>query len=152
MCDNFSTKQNTYCKICPESEYLLQFDGCSKGNPGLSGAGAVIYYMGEEIWSNSFYVGEKETNNYAEYTGLIKGLEYAIHSKIQKINIEGDSLLVINHMKDIYKCKSNNLLPLYKKAKELSNQFENIQYKHVLRNKNKRADRLSNIAIENVTI
>ena len=46
-------------------EYKMNFDGCSKGNPGLCGAGAVLYHNETEIWSNSFFVGENATNNCA---------------------------------------------------------------------------------------
>ena len=56
-------------KICPENEYTMYFDGCSKGNPGISGAGAVIFNNGEEVWGASIFVGERETNNVAEYNG-----------------------------------------------------------------------------------
>ena len=61
-------------KIFPEIEYKLQFDGCSKKNPGLAGAGAVIYKYSKEIWSGKLFVGTNSTNNYAEYSGLIIGL------------------------------------------------------------------------------
>jgi len=136
-------------KIFPETDYKLNFDGCSKGNPGLAGAGAVIYKFGKEIWSNSFFVGEMFTNNHAEYAGLILGLQQAKEFEIKNIIVEGDSLLVINQMKGIYKCKSSNLIELYEKAKELESYFDKIDYQHVLRNKNKYADHLSNVAIEN---
>jgi ribonuclease HI len=135
-------------KISPDFEYKMNFDGCSKGNPGLSGAGAVIYHLGKECWFSHFFVGEKFTNNHAEYAGLILGLQQAVELGIKELYVEGDSLLVINHMKGIYKCKSDNLIELYKKAKELESHFNKIEYKHVLRHHNKRADGLSNNAID----
>jgi ribonuclease HI len=135
-------------KIYPEYDFKLNFDGCSKGNPGLAGAGAVIYKFDKEYWSNYFFVGEKFTNNHAEYAGLILGLQQAKEFGIKYLKVEGDSLLVINQMKGLYKCKSENLIELYNQAKELEKHFENIDYVHVLRNKNKRADALSNFAID----
>jgi ribonuclease HI len=138
-----------YIKIYPEFDYKLNFDGCAKGNPGLAGAGAVIYHFGHEIWSDVFFVGENATNNHAEYAGLILGLQQARALNIKNIKVEGDSLLVINQMKGLYKCKSGNLIDLYEKAKELTLWFDNIEYCHVYRNQNKRADELSNIAIDN---
>jgi ribonuclease HI len=129
------------------SGFKLQFDGCSKNNPGLAGAGAVIYHEEDEIWSNHFFVGENATNNHAEYAGLILGLQQAVVMGIKKLTVEGDSLLVINHMKGIYKCNSLNLIDLYDKAKEIECKFENIIFCHIYRNKNKRADELSNMAI-----
>jgi len=147
---NNSTKKNykETIKIFPEFDYKLNFDGCSKGNPGLCGAGAVIYKLGKEYWSNHFFVGEKFTNNHAEYAGLILGLQQAKAFEIKELLVEGDSLLVINQMKGEYQCKSQNLIELYEKAKELESYFDKIQYNHVLRHHNKRADELSNIAIE----
>jgi len=135
-------------KIYPEIDFKLMFDGGSRGNPGLSGAGAVIYHGDDELWFESFFVGMNATNNHAEYAGLILGLQQAKLLNIKRIKVVGDSLLVINHMKGKYKCRSNNLIELYDKAKELTSYFEEIKFEHVLRNKNKRADELSNIAID----
>lgn len=149
--NNFAKKQDTSIfkkKIFPEYDYKMNFDGCSKGNPGLAGAGAVIYHHGKEIWSDNFFVGEMFTNNHAEYAGLILGLQQAKELGIKSLLVEGDSLLVINHMDGTYKCKSDNLIELYQKAKELETYFDSIKFEHVLRNKNKRADELSNVAVE----
>lgn len=136
-------------KIYPEFDFKMNFDGGSRGNPGLSGSGAVIYHFDKEIWSESFFVGENATNNHAEYAGLILGLQQAKAFNIKHLKVEGDSLLVINQMKGLYKCRSENLILLYDQAKELEKYFENIEYCHVLRNKNKRADELSNLAVDN---
>lgn len=129
------------------SGFKLQFDGCSKYNPGLAGAGAVIYHNEDELWSDHFFVGENATNNHAEYAGLILGLQQAVTMDIKSLTVEGDSLLVINQMKGTYKCNSQNLIELYDKAKQLENNFENISFVHIYRNKNKKADELSNIAV-----
>lgn len=128
--------------------FLLKFDGCSKGNPGLSGSGAVIYELEKEIWADYLFIGEKETNNIAEYNGLIMGLEQASKLNIKNLIVQGDSLLVINQMTGLYKCKSENLVGLYNKSKDLERNFDKIEYCHIYRNKNKRADELSNIAVE----
>ena len=135
-------------KIYPEFDYKLMFDGGSRGNPGLSGAGAVIYYFDKEIWAETFFVGENSTNNHAEYAGLILGLQQARALEIKHLKVEGDSLLVINQMKGSYKCRSENLIELYDKAKEIVSYFDVIEFNHILRAKNKRADELSNIAID----
>jgi len=134
-------------KIFPEIEYRLQFDGCSKKNPGLSGAGAVIYKYSKEIWSGDLFVGTNATNNYAEYSGLIIGLEKAIELNIKTLHVEGDSLLVINQMTGKYKCNSPNLIEPHNKAKELAANFDIINFVHIFRNKNARADELSNQAV-----
>ena len=80
------------------------FDGCSKGNPGRSGAGCVIYNGNpdtdehvEEVWHASHYVGDRCTNNCAEYESLILVLErlVLIASEHDTVVIRGDSQLVI---------------------------------------------------------
>jgi len=131
----------------PEFEYKLQFDGCSKDNPGIAGAGAVIYKFNEEISSKIKFVGNNSTNNAAEYTGLIIGLKEAYELGIKSLMVEGDSLLVIKQMKGEYKVKSSNLIDLYNEANNLSNKFDNIYFRHIYRENNKRADELSNLAI-----
>ena len=134
-------------KIFPEIEYRLQFDGCSKKNPGLAGAGAVIYKYSKEISSGCLFVGTNATNNYAEYSGLIIGLEKALELNIKVLHVEGDSLLVINQMTGKYKCNSQNLIDQHNKAKELAAKFDIINFVHIFRNKNARADELSNQAV-----
>jgi ribonuclease HI len=140
--------KNEKSKVYPESNFTMNFDGCSKGNPGLAGVGAVIYCLDDEIWSGSLFLGNKATNNQSEYTGLIFGLQQALDMNIKTLIVKGDSQLVINQMTGKYKCNSDNIIELYKKAKELEKEFEKIYFVHVLRNNNKRADELSNDAIK----
>ncbi len=131
--------------------HTLYFDGCSKGNPGISGCGAVIYNSNnEEIWSIAEYVGDKCTNNYAEYSGLIRGLEEAIKLNITMLVVKGDSQLVIRQMKNEYKVKSDSLVTLYNQATLLASKFEHIEYIHIYRTNNKRADLLSNLALNKI--
>jgi len=128
--------------------FNLYFDGCSKGNPGLSGAGAVIYSStNQEIWAESKFVGKKQTNNYAEYSGLILGLEKAQELKIDNLHVFGDSLLVIKQLRGEYKVYSPNIIPLFNKAKKISDSFKKIEFTHIYRDKNQRADELSNMAL-----
>lgn len=137
-------------KIYPitTSEYILRFDGGSRGNPGLGGCGAVIYHNNEEMWSGYLFVGDNITNNYAEYSGLILGLKQALELNIKELIVEGDSLLVINQLTNVYKCKSENLLELNETAKRLATEFTSIRFQHILRNRNKRADQLANFAVD----
>lgn len=123
--------------------YVLFFDGCAKGNPGFAGSGAVMYKDDEEIWSKSEYL-EKQTNNYAEYCGLIMGLQYAVEKEIKNLIVNGDSMLVIKQMTGAYKVNSPNLIELYNEAIRLKAQFDTINFQHVYREDNKRADELAN--------
>lgn len=116
----------------------LYFDGCSKGNPGPSGSGAII----QGIWSGSEYVGNT-TNNVAEYKGLILGLKQLKGLNINKVIVKGDSMLVINHMTGKYKVKAPHLLPLYNEAKELIKDIK-VEFLYIPREENKEADHLAN--------
>ncbi len=127
--------------------YILYFDGCSKGNPGKGGCGAVIYKNNEEIWSGTLYLGMNITNNVAEYNGLLLGLNEAINRNIHNLIVRGDSLLIIHQMTGWYNIKSNNLIELYNEVKKLEKCFSKIEFEHVKRNNNKRADELSNKAL-----
>ena len=142
-------KDSKDAKVFPISEYTMNFDGASKGNPGLSGAGAVIYKNREEIWSAAKFVGFK-TNNQSEYSALILGLKGALNLGISHLSVLGDSLLVINQVNNIYKVKSEAILDLYKEVLHLKTQFAFIEFNHVYREYNKRADELSNIALLNL--
>ena len=101
--------------------YTLYFDGASKGNPGVSGAGAVIYKDDEEVLSTSIFVGEKHTNNQAEYLGLIIGLLKALDLNVKTLMIKGDSKLVLNQVSGKWQVKSENLKNLAKQSRSLIN-------------------------------
>jgi len=134
-------------KVFPSGEYTMNFDGASKGNPGLAGAGAVIYKNGDEIWSSCKNLGIK-TNNQAEYSALILGLEGALTLGITCLSVLGDSMLVINQVNGIYKVKSELLHDLNKEVVSLRKQFAFIEFNHVYRAYNKRADELSNLGLD----
>ena len=127
--------------------HSLYFDGCSKGNPGKAGAGFVIYENDIEIYSESKFLGT-QTNNFAEYSGLLLGLKKAKEMDITELNVYGDSMLVIKQMNGEYKVKAAGLLTLYNLAKQYSNKM-NVTFQHVYRDKNARADELANDAINN---
>jgi ribonuclease HI len=151
---------NKYPKIYPEISvddeltiddenfYIMRFDGCSKGNPGRAGCGAVIYnpHM-KEIWADNLFLGTNMTNNVAEYSGLIIGLTKASNLMIENLRVEGDSMLIIKQMKGEYEVKSPSLYSLYKVAKDYESKFKYIEFHHIYREKNKRADKLSNDAL-----
>ena len=127
-------------------KYILRFDGASKGNPGLAGAGAVLYENGKEIWCASRYLGI-QTNNYAECFAATLGINEAYNKGIKKLEVEGDSMLIINQLKGKWKINNKDLKKLYLSIQEILKQFEIITYKHIYRNNNKRADELANIGV-----
>ena len=134
-------------KIHPTCEYVLHFDGCSKGNPGPAGIGAVISKSGNEEWCGCQFIGNK-TNNQSEYSALILGLKEALSRDIKQLQVYGDSLLVINQVTGQFNVKNVLLQELYKEAINLIAKFDYITFNHVYRQFNKRADHLSNLALE----
>ena len=134
-------------KIFPQTDYVLYFDGCSKGNPGPSGIGAVIYKDNKEIWASFDYIGDDKTNNQAEYSAVILGLTQAIYFGIKELDVFGDSELIIKQINEIYKVRNKSLLSLYEKTCKLKDKFTYITFTHVYRDQNKRADELANTAV-----
>lgn len=136
-----------HAKIHPRTEFTLFFDGCSKGNPGKAGAGAVLYEVEKEVFALSKYLGDDKTNNEAEYMALIMGLEQAMEIKVEELTVYGDSELVINQVNGKYKVKSPNLIHLFTQVEMLKKCFKSITFIHVFREQNQRADLLSNLGV-----
>ena len=96
------------------------------------------------MFAESVFAGYSATNNEAEYTGLILGLNEALKQGITELHVCGDSQLVVRQMQGKYKVKSPNLVPLHQCATTLASKFSKIEFEHVYRDKNQRADALSN--------
>lgn len=128
-------------------------DGGSRGNPGHSGYGVVVYDDDQKIiFKESKYLGVK-TNNEAEYSGLIGALEWINNNqkslKISKINFYSDSQLMIRQLIGLYKVKALNLIPIFNRAQDLMKLITlPIIFKDVRRDFNKLADELANEAMD----
>lgn len=119
-------------------------DGGSRGNPGPSGAGGVIFnQLGEVVAEISEYLGI-QTNNYAEYQGLILTLQRAIELGIDEVSVFMDSKLIVEQINGKWKVKSVTLRPLYNTVVGLLPNFKKITFKHIYRHLNKHADGLVN--------
>jgi ribonuclease HI len=136
----------------PRFDWVLRFDGGSRGNPGEAGCGAVIYASQKatlkEVWCGYFYMGKHLTNNQAEYGGLIEGLKQCITMKLKSIEIQGDSQLIIRQVQGTYACRNEKLKPLYEKVHKLLAKLSLISFKHIARSENDRADELANLAMD----
>ncbi len=123
-------------------------DGGSRGNPGPAAAGAVLFDLkGNKIWQGGKFCG-KTTNNVAEYKSLILGMEQAIELAVTELNVFMDSKLVIEQMKGQWKVKNVGLKPLFERAKNLYENFDNVKFSHVPREKNKVADAIVNKVLD----
>jgi probable phosphoglycerate mutase len=128
--------------------YTAHIDGGARGNPGPSGYGVVIHDpRGKKIAELSQYLGH-HTNNYAEYSGLLAILRYAIAHRIQSLKIVSDSELMVRQMKGVYKVRHPELRKFYDEAQHLTSQIEHIEIRHALREHNQDADRLANQAMD----
>jgi ribonuclease HI len=130
------------------SAHTAHVDGGARGNPGPSGYGVVITdSAGKKIAEISQYLGHN-TNNYAEYNGLLAALRYAIAHKIHSLKIISDSELMVRQMKGVYKVRHPELRRLYDEAQHLTAQIEHLEIRHALREHNQNADRLANLAMD----
>ena len=125
----------------------IYIDGASKGNPGHSGVGIVIYRDGQVLKTISSYIG-KATNNIAEYTALIYALEEALLLKAKSLKINTDSQLLARQINRVYKVKHDGLIGLYERAVHLLSGFEKVLVNHIPREKNSSADKLATEAIK----
>ena len=128
--------------------YQANVDGGSRGNPGPAGYGVVVRDpRGEIVARLKKYIGIN-TNNVAEYFGLIAALDYAQNHGIRALRVESDSELMVKQLRGQYKVKSAELKPLFERAKKMSQTFESFRISHVYREQNKEADALVNQALD----
>lgn len=127
--------------------YILEFDGASKGNPGKAGAGAVLRTEDGSVVCHLREGLGAVTNNVAEYRALIMGLKYALENGYQRIQVQGDSLLVCRQVNGVWKTKDQNIAALCKEVKGLKKKFASFKISHVLREFNSDADTQANYAV-----
>ena len=128
--------------------FTAHCDGGSRGNPGPSGYGAVIHDSdGQVVARLSKFLGV-QTNNYAEYSGLIAVLQWANENGTKYLRVVSDSELMVKQMKGQYKVKSPGLRPLWEEAKRRAARLDRFEMRHTLRGGNKEADRLANEAMD----
>ncbi len=123
-------------------------DGGARGNPGPAGYGALIQDAnGAVIGELSEFLGIR-TNNYAEYSGLLGCLQFALDNHHPRLRVVSDSELMVKQIQGKYQVKSPDLKPLYEEAKRRIARLERFEITHALRHKNKDADRLANDAMD----
>ncbi len=127
---------------------LIHIDGAAKGNPGPAGIGvSARTEEGDSLFEHFRYIGET-TNNVAEYTALIEGLQNALEHGVTKIRVASDSQLLVRQINGVYKIRKPHLQKLSKQVMELVKQFEQFEIFHIPRSQNTRADSLANQAIQ----
>lgn len=146
----FPTQQPEVAAPAPKliTHWSLYIDGASRGNPGPGGAGLCLMQNSTIVCEQGFYLGKK-TNNQAEYLALVLGL-FFLETYIKKgdhVRIVSDSQLLVRQMQGSYKVKDLILLELKKIALDVMKSYH-IEFVHVLRADNKKADELANYGID----
>jgi ribonuclease HI len=130
------------------STLTMYTDGASSGNPGPAGIGIVIFdHDSRQIGKVSSYIGSR-TNNYAEYTALIRALKIAIYFKTKVLRIRTDSELIVKQISGEYKVKNDQIKKLYDQAVSLIKEIESCKIEHVPRSQNDKADYLAKKATQ----
>jgi ribonuclease HI len=135
----------------PQAYLVAHIDGGARGNPGPAGYGVVITdQSGRKVAALSKYLGHR-TNNFAEYSGLLAALQYALEHGCRALEVVSDSELLVRQINGQYKVRSPILLDVYRQAKSLIAKLDWFRISHVLRARNKEADALANRAMDEGT-
>ena len=144
----FDPPASSSAPSAPAEWFTAHCDGGSRGNPGPSGYGAVVEDPdGRVVAQLSEFLGI-QTNNYAEYSGLLAVLAWAVEHGTRQLRVVSDSELMVKQMKGQYKVASPILRPLWEEAKRRAARLERFEMRHTLRGGNKEADRLANEAMD----
>jgi ribonuclease HI len=132
----------------PADVHLAHVDGAARGNPGPASYAVIIHdAAGREVYRLGKAIG-RNTNNVAEYHGLIAALDYAATHGLRRLRIRSDSELLVRQMQGLYKVKSADLKPLHERAQKLARGLEYFAIEHVRRELNSDADALANEALD----
>jgi len=128
--------------------FKLYIDGASRNNPGPAALGVVLLDgEGQLVEEYAEYLGET-TNNVAEYTALIRGLERARQRGVRRLHVFSDSQLLVRQINGSYRVRSPHLKGLHLAALSLARTFEEFVLQHIPREMNRRADSLANQALD----
>lgn len=130
----------------------MNTDGASRGNPGLSSYGIYVTDSDGNVVDEISEPLGLQTNNYAEYTAVVRALELAAENKVAHVIVRSDSELLIRQLNGQYKVKSESLRPLYSRCIELAKKIGTVEFVHVRRELNQEADRLANLALDSSLI
>jgi len=128
--------------------FVAHIDGGARGNPGPAGWGAVIADTTGAIVAEIAGTLPHATNNVAEYHGLLAALAWCAEHGASAVHVRSDSLLLVQQMRGVYKVKNEGLRPLHGQARLLASRIGRVNFEHVRREFNTRADRLANDAMD----
>jgi ribonuclease HI len=123
-------------------------DGGARGNPGPAAYGFVLESEDGTVLAAEGEAIGTATNNVAEYSGLIAGLQRAVELHVPEVEVVSDSELMVKQMRGEYRVKNEALRELYDEATALARRVGNVEYRHVRRAHNELADKLVNDALD----
>lgn len=142
------SQESLFAEPVPSSQpATAHIDGGARGNPGPAAYGVVIQTAEGKILELGKYLGI-QTNNFAEYSGLLAALEYALQQNLAGLKIFSDSELLVKQMKGQYRVKHPVLKALFDRAKEMSRRLQYFSVHHVMRSSNRAADRVVNEVLD----
>lgn len=131
-----------------EQAWRLHTDGASRGNPGPAAIGFVLTDATGQVQAEESEVIGPATNNVAEYRAVIAGLAKAAAVGARSITVLSDSQLLVRQLQGIYKVRNENLQALYHQVQALARRFDAVNFQHIPREQNQRADELANLALD----
>ncbi|XP_026433560.1 uncharacterized protein LOC113330999 [Papaver somniferum] len=132
--------------LVKEEAWLLLFDGSSTPSNNTGGEGVVLVSPTGEVFSHSFKLDFHCTNNSTEYEAFLIGLSLSKQAGSMRMEIMGDSKLLVNQMNGVYALKEVTLAPYRSEAQKLLNYFVDVTITHVVHSNNRHADCLATLA------
>jgi ribonuclease HI len=135
-------------RVQPHRKLRVASDGAARGNPGPAGAGAVVFDENGRVLERLGKFLGRQTNNVAEYQGLLLGLRRAQQLGAEELEVVADSELIIRQLSGAYQVRAPALRELHSEALSLLKAFRKVKLVHVPRAQNAEADEMSNRAID----
>ena len=127
---------------------IIYTDGASRGNPGPASAGIAVYNTDKLCIYEEAFLLKEQSNNFAEYSAVLRALYISAINQTDILTLNSDSELLIKQLSGFYKVKSANIKKLYEECKKWESKIPQVNFQHVRRENNKRADALANLILD----
>ncbi len=129
-------------------EVIIQTDGASRGNPGEASFGLVVYDKSFQVVYEEGALLGTQTNNFAEYSAALRALELACKNQVHSLILQSDSKLLVCQLTGKYRVRSANIRALHRDCIEKVAGIGKVQFEHIPREQNLRADELANLILD----
>ena len=136
-----------------EGAFSLYFDGAYRRKEGRASAGMVVYTPnGGKVMEKGVSLQDVHSNNEAEYAALSLGLEWCLSNGVDRLNVYGDSMLIVEQIQGTWACKSDKLASKLRAIKGILRKFKTVQVHYIARGKNQEADALASDGLKEAMI